>query len=73
VDDLVYVMLCSNHDPRLKLIHSTLLRSALSMEFIVKSKLVGHEIFVYVVIVSADHKQVARTNYLGNFTVLALL
>jgi hypothetical protein len=71
LDDLVFVMFCSKEDPRLKLIQGTLLRSALSREFIVKSKLVSHEIFVYVVIVSADHKRVARTDYLGNFTVLA--
>lgn len=70
LDDLVFVMFCSEQEPRLKLIQGTILRSAHAMEFTLKSKLINQEIFIYVVVVSADLKRVALTDYLGSFIVL---
>jgi hypothetical protein len=69
-DDLVHIVYCSMKDSKFRRVYGKLERSDLSKEFTVKSKLVGHEVFIYVVVISADSKRVAVTDCLGMLTVL---
>lgn len=69
-DDRVKLVYCSVQDGKFIQNHKLVNRNALSFPLDAPAKLIGHEVHVFIVVVSANGKSVSESDYLGLITVL---
>lgn len=70
MDDQVKIAFCSKQNSEFRQVPMLTARKDLSSTFKINTINYGHEIFIYVVVISADGKLVAESDYLGSVTVI---